>query len=562
MNAIDWSIFILILFIVITIKHFKLNKADNNSIYEKSTLHYGFKIIAVQSFIYTFISLPGQAYSQGMTFLQLYLGIPLAVFIVIFLIIPKYKTHNTKSAFEYIKAKSNKRVYYLTSAIYLILRLLILTITFYATAMILSILLKIDFKILLLIIGALFIVLNILFKNKTNLFPRRNQLLYAIIITTIIFLTILYKLPEGMYLEDTLSFTASFDKLTVIDSDLALKDKFDLLKCLVNGTILFVALLSIDTKILQIYRQSKYSDKTKDGLIINGLFNVPFHFFILLTGCVLFTFYQFNDAPLHYNPHNVHTVYQSEYAEQYDHIKQEYQKILNLKKEASFLYSGQIYQNYSNQILKDQILSLTENANKLQLEAKKLIKKANHNVEVNDSDFILLHFINFHVPTGIAGVIMALFFICLLSIGFHEINWLSKKTKKLLSQTKSSALPHPDNKKYHDIITLIIIIIALIIVYNIPVFLNLIQILWAYSSLFSGTLLGILLVTMYFKNNNKALFYSILLTQITIIILYITTPIHYLWYNTIGLAAILILVPIANLINKLFSNHNSSNILS
>lgn len=562
MNAFDWSIFILILFIVITIKHFRLNKADNNSIYEKSTLHYGFKIIAVQSFIYTFISLPGQAYSQGMTFLQLYLGIPLAVFIVIFLIIPKYKKHNTKSAFEYIKTKSNKRVYYLTSIIYLILRLLILTITFYATAMILSILLKIDFKILLLIIGALFIVLNILFKNKTNLFPRRNQLLYAIIITTIIFLTILYKLPEGMYLEDTLSFTASFDKLTVIDSDLALKDKFDLLKCLVNGTILFVALLSIDTKILQIYRQSKYSDKTKDGLIINGLLNVPFHFFVLLTGCILFTFYQFNDAPLHYNPHNVHTVYQSEYADQYDQIKQEYQKILNLKKEASFLYSGQIYQNYSNQILKDQILSLTENANKLQLEAKKLIKKANHNVEVNDSDFILLHFINFHVPTGITGVIMALFFICLLSIGFHEINWLSKKTKKLLSQTNSSALPHPDNKKYHDIITLIIIIIALIIVYNIPVFLNLIQILWAYSSLFSGTLLGILLVTMYFKNNNKALFYSILLTQITIIILYITTPIHYLWYNTIGLAAILILVPIANLISKLFSNHNSSNILS
>ncbi|MEC4053780.1 hypothetical protein VSP10_13395 [Myroides odoratimimus] len=561
MNAIDWSIFILILFIVITIKHFKLNKADNNSIYEKSTLHYGFKIIAVQSFIYTFISLPGQAYSQGMTFLQLYLGIPLAVFIVIFLIIPKYKKHNTKSAFEYIKAKSNKRVYYLTSIIYLILRLLVLTITFYATAMILSILLKIDFKILLLIISAIFIVLNILFKNKTNLFPRRNQLLYAIIITTIIFLTILYKLPEGMYLEDTLSFTASFDKLTVIDSDLALKDNFDLLKCLVNGTILFVALLSIDTKILQIYRQSKYSDKTKDGLIINGLFNVPFHFFILLTGCVLFTFYQFNDAPLHYNPHNVHTVYQSEYAEQYDQIKQEYQKILNLKKEASFLYSGQIYQNYSNQILKDQILSLTENANKLQLEAKKLIKKANHNVEVNDSDFILLHFINFHVPTGIAGVIMALFFICLLSIGLHEINWLSKKTKKLLSNTNSSILSQPKKTKSSDMVTILIIILVLLLVYNIPVFLNLIQILWAYSSLFSGTLLGILLVTMYLKSNNKILFYSILLTQIAIILLYITTPIHYLWYNSIGLAAILILVPIANLISKLFSN-NSSNILS
>ena len=560
MNAIDWSIFILILFIVITIKHFKLNKADNNSIYEKSTLHYGFKIIAVQSFIYTFISLPGQAYSQGMTFLQLYLGIPIAVFIVIFLIIPKYKTHNIKSAFEYIKTKSNKRVYYLTSAIYLILRLLILTITFYATAMILSILLKIDFKILLLIIGALFIVLSIFLKNNTNLFPRRNQLLYAVIITTIIFLTILYKLPEGMYLDDTLSFTASFDKLTVIDSDLALKDNFDLVKCLVNGTILFVALLSMDTKILQIYRQSKYSDKTKDGLIINGLFNVPFHFFILLTGCVLFTFYQFNDAPLHYNPHNVHTVYQSEYAEQYDQIKQEYQKILNLKKEASFLYSGQIYQNYSNQILKDQILSLTENANKLQVEAKKLIKKANHNVEVNDSDFILLHFINFHVPTGITGIIMALFFICLISIGLHEINWLSKKTKKLLSHTNPVILRQLEHKRSSDMVTIFIISLVLLIVYNIPVFLNLIQILWAYSSLFSGTLLGILLASMYFKNNYKALFYSILVTQITIIILYITTPIHYLWYNTIGLTSILILVSMANLLCKLFLNHNRTTI--
>ncbi|KUF38273.1 hypothetical protein HX071_08160 [Myroides marinus] len=541
MNTIDWSIFILILIITLAIKQFKLQKVDSNSIYDKSTLNYGVKLIAIQSFVYSFISLPGQAYSQGITFLQLYLGIPIAVFFTLYVIIPKYKIAKTKSAFEYILNHSDKKIHNLTVVLYLILRMLILTITFYAIAMVLSILVKVNFKTLLIFISIGFIVLHLLFRNKNYLFQKHNQLLYCTIIIILIFTCILYKLPLGMYIDDTLSFTASFDKLTLVDSKLAEKDKFDLTKCLINGTILFVALLAMNTKTLQIYRQSKYSYKTKDSLFIYGLLNIPFQFFILLTGSILFTFYQFNDAPLHYNPNNVHTVKQSIYADQYNDIKQEYHKILSLRKEASLLYSGQIYQNYSNEVLQDQILSLTENANKLQQEAKTLIKKANDDVEVNDSDFILLHFINFYVPDGITGVIIAIFLISLISLGLREINWLTKSILNILPiKKKNKANEHPIKNRYF-LVSILLIILILLITYHVPVFLNLIQILWTYASLFSGTLLAILLISMYGRANNQIFFVCIIIVQLSIFYLYFTTNIHYLWYNAIGVSGLTVL---------------------
>ncbi|MGL5275771.1 hypothetical protein [Myroides sp.] len=553
MNTIDWSIFILILIITLAIKQFKLQKINSSSIYDKSTLNYGVKLIAIQSFVYSFISLPGQAYSQGITFLQLYLGIPIAVFFTLYVIIPKYKIAKTKNAFEYILNHSDKKIHNLTVVLYLILRMLILTITFYAIAMVLSILVKVNFKTLLIFISIGFIVLHLLFRNKNYLFQKHNQLLYCTIIIILIFTCILYKLPLGMYIDDTLSFTASFDKLTLIDSKLAEKDKFDLTKCLINGTILFVALLAMNTKTLQIYRQSKYSYKTKDSLFIYGLLNIPFQFFILLTGSILFTFYQFNDAPLHYNPNNVHTVKQSIYAEQYNDIKQEYHKILSLRKEASLLYSGQIYQNYSNEVLQDQILSLTENANKLQQEAKTLIKKANDDVEVNDSDFILLHFINFYVPDGITGVIIAIFLISLISLGLREINWLTKSILNILPiKKKNKANEHPIKNRYF-LVSILVIILILLITYHVPVFLNLIQILWTYASLFSGTLLAILLISMYGRANNQIFFVSIIIVQLSIFYLYFTTNIHYLWYNAIGVSGLTVLTFVLNTVYNTIS---------
>ncbi|MCC9043231.1 hypothetical protein LNQ81_11175 [Myroides sp. M-43] len=560
MNLIEWSVFIIVLVTILAVKQFKLQKVSNYSIYEKSTLNYGIKLIAVQSFVYAFISLPGQAYSQGMTFLQLYLGVPLAVIFTFLLIIPKFKIAKTKNAFEYIKNKSNSKIYHLTISIYLLLRILILTISFYAIAMILSILVKVDFKILLILIGIGFILLNFLFRNKGYLFPKQNQLLYCTVIIIIIFLCIIYKLPTGMYLDDTLNFTASFDKLTIVDTKLAEKDNFDLAKCLINGTILFASILAIDTKTLQIYRQSKYSYKTKDGLILYGLLNVPFQALILLTGCILFTFYQFNDAPLHYNPNNVYTVKQSEYADQYNQIKKEYHNILSLKKEASLLYSGQIYQNYSNQVLKDQILSLTENANKLQQDAKKLIKKANDNVEVNDSDFILLHFINFYVPDGLAGFIIAIFLITIISIALKETSWITKTIMHLLFEKTTTSSIEGSYLKKTTIVNLFVIITTFTITYNIPVFLNLIQILWTYASLFSGTLLAIVLISIYGNSNNTALYTSIITAQILVVVLYFYTSIHYLWFNTIGLLLTITLTALLTVLNNVYDKlHNSYN---
>ncbi len=538
MNIFDWSIFIVVLFLLITFNQIRQKIHSTSSVtYERTSLYYGFKILGIQTLSFTFISLPGIAYYYGMTFLQFYLGIPLAIFIICRYILPQYKATETTNAFDFIKGKLGVKVSRLAAFLYFIQKIFLLSVTLYATAIILSLLVRVHFKTLLLIVTSVCIVLTLLFKNKTKIFPKKMQLLCFVSLMISIIITILYKLPQGMGFNDVIKFTDSFDKLKIITPCLSLKKGLTYMNGMINGTLLFITLLSIDTRVLGAYNKTKYSSKTTDSLIMNGLANIPLQALILFTGSMLFTFFQFNNPKLHFNPHNEYIVMNSPYAQEYDSIQREYDKLQLNKQEISQLYTGQIYQNYTNPMLQDQLVCLNENESELHKAAQKTIKKANANLEINDSDFILLDFIINELPTGITGLIIALFLISMIAIVHNEVKWLSTTSSNYFKESNKIS-----NKKRESIFAILCLLFALGLCHTIPVFSNLIQMLWCYSSLFFGTILGILLVAVLFpKANREAVFLSGIITQITILILFFTIDIHYIWYNSIGLFAVFLL---------------------
>lgn len=530
MNIFDWSIFIVVLFLLITFNQIKQKKHPTSSVfYERSSLYYGFKILGIQTLSFTFISLPGIAYYHGMTFLQFYLGIPLAIFIICYFILPKYKATKTTNAFDFIKGRLGKNVSRLAALLFFIQKLFLLSVSLYAIAIILSLLVRVHFKTLLLIVTAICITLTIIFRNKTTIFPKKIQLLCFVSLMIAIIVSILYKLPQGMGFNDVIKFTDSFDKLKIIVPSFSLKKGLTYMNGMINGTLLFITLLSIDTRILAIYNKTKYSSKTADSLIMNGLANIPLQGLILFTGSILFTFFQFNTPKLHFNPHNEYIVMNSPYAQEYDSIQQKYDKLQLTKQEISQLYTGQIYQNYSNPMLQDQLVCLNESENELHRAAQLTIKKANTNLEINDSDFILLDFIINELPMGVTGLIIALFLISMIAMVHNEVKWMSETTLNYFNKSI-------EKSKLQPCVAILCLVLALSLCYTIPVFSNLIQMLWCYSSLFFGTILGILLIAVLLpKANRQAVFLSGIVTQVSIFILFFTIDIHYIWFNSIGL---------------------------
>lgn len=538
MNIFDWSIFIVVLFLLITFNQIRQKRNPTSSIsYERSSLYYGVKILGIQTLSFTFISLPGIAYYNGMTFLQFYLGIPLAIFIICYYILPKYRATKTTNAFDFIKSRLGSKVSRLAAVLYFIQKLFLLSVSLYAVAIILSLLVRVDFKTLLLIVTILCITLTVVFRNKTTIFPKKIQLLCFVSLMIAIIISILYKLPQGMGFNDVIKFTDSFDKLKIIVPSFSLKKGLTYMNGMVNGTLLFITLLSIDTRILAIYNKTKFSNRTNDSLIMNGLINIPLQALILFTGSILFTFFQFNTPKLHFNPHNEYIVMNSPYAQEYDSIQREYDKLQLNKQEISQLYTGQIYQNYSNPMLQDQLVCLNENESELHRAAQLTIKKANNNLEINDSDFILLDFIINELPIGVTGLIIALFLISMIAMVHNEVKWMSETT---LNYFKEST--YIKKSKLQPLVAILCFLLALGLCYTIPVFSNLIQMLWCYSSLFFGTILGILLLAVLVpKANKQAVFLSGIVTQISLLILFFTIDIHYIWFNSIGLFLVFLL---------------------
>ena len=548
MQAIDWIILCTTLLFIVLYGTLKTRGSKNVNEYILGSNNtpwwtVGLSVMATQASAITFLSTPGQAYHDGMGFVQFYFGMPLAMVVICITFIPIYHKLKVYTAYEFLEQRFDVKTRTLASLLFLIQRGLGTGLTIYAPAIILSSLLGWNLNLMNLIIGVLIIIYTVSGGTRAVNVTQKQQMFVIMSGMFITFFIILSYLPDELSFNNILHIAGANDKMNIVDFSFDPEKRYTIWSGIAGGFFLFLSYFGTDQSQVQRYLSGKSIRESQMGLIMNGLLKVPMQFFILLIGVMVFIFFQFHYAPLHFNPNNVENVNNSEYKTQYSNLEKQLGELANEKKEISMIYVNQLHQNYDNQELHNRMVVLNNKEKKLRDEAKTLISKANKNAETNDKDYVFLYFILNFLPKGLVGLLLAVIFSAAMSSSASGLNALASTTaidiyKRNVSGEKSDK--HFVNAT--KLFTLIWGIIAILFACVGTLFENLIQLVNILGSIFYGTVLGIFLVAFYIKYvRAKAIFIGALISQFTIFYIYWIDIVSFLWLNIIGAVLTIIL---------------------
>lgn len=502
----------------------------------------GISVMATQASAITFLSTPGQAYHDGMGFVQFYFGLPLAMVVIAYTFIPIYHKLKVYTAYEYLEQRFDVNTRTLAAILFLIQRGLGTGITIYAPAIILSALLGWNLFVLNIIIGILVIVYTVTGGTKAVNVTQKQQMFVIFSGMVITFIIILNQLPEQLDFGNVLKIAGANGKMNILDFSYNPETRYTFWSGITGGFFLMLSYFGTDQSQVGRYLSGKSVKESQMGLIMNGILKVPMQFFILLTGVLVFVFYQFNSAPLHFNPTNVTNIENSKYKEDYKKLENKLAVINEEKNVINHIYIEQLNYQYDNNALKKKMQALTIQEKDLREQAKNLIAKSDSKAETNDKDYVFLYFILHHLPKGILGLLLAVIFSAAMSSSASGLNSLAAtSTIDIYKRNKGDK----SDKHYvyaTQYFTLFWGLVAIGFACISSLFENLIQLVNIIGSIFYGTVLGIFLVGFYIKYvKGKAIFIAACISQLTIFYIFYIDVVSFLWLNFIGALLTLVL---------------------
>ena len=557
MQQLDWIILTVTLLFIVFYGVYKTKGSKNVEEYilgNKETPWWtvGLSVMATQASAITFLSTPGQAYHDGMGFVQFYFGLPIAMVVISMTFIPIYHRLKVYTAYEYLEQRFDLKTRSFTAILFLIQRGLGTGITIYAPAIILSSILGWNLTMLNIIIGILVMIYTFVGGTKAVNVTQKQQMFVIMSGMFITFFLILHLLPNDMTFSNAMHIAGANDKLNILDFSFDLDNRYTFWSGITGGFFLMLSYFGTDQSQVGRYLSGKSDRESQMGLIMNGFLKVPMQFFILLTGVMVFVFFQFNPVPLHFNPVNRDAIEKSVYAKDYNALEKQLTELTEEKKEFNLLYIDHLNQNYDNPILRKKLISISEKEKDLHDQAKEIITKVDEKAETNDKDYVFIYFILHYLPSGLIGLLLAVILSAAMSSSASGLTALASTTaidiyKRNLKEEKSEK-HYVYATRYFTILWGIIAILFACVG---TLFENLIQLVNIVGSIFYGTVLGVFLVGFYIKYiKANAIFFSAVISQTTIFFIYYFTihiyptgqeKLGYLWLNFIGASLTVIL---------------------
>jgi len=542
MQKIDWIILIITLLFIVIYGVWKTKGSTGNvkdyilGNNETPWWTVGLSVMATQASAITFLSTPGQAYHDGMGFVQFYFGLPIAMVVISMTFIPIYHKLKVFTAYEYLEQRFDLKTRSLASILFLVQRGLGTGITIYAPSIILSSILGWNLTQLNIIIGSLVIIYTFSGGTKAVNVTQKHQMFVIMFGMIVTFFLILHLLPNDMTFGNALHIAGANDKMNIVDFSFDPETRYTFWSGITGGFFLALSYFGTDQSQVGRYLSGKSIRESQMGLIMNGFLKVPMQFFILLIGVMVFVFFQFNPVPLNFNPNNKMVIEKSIYKEEYHQLEKQLVDLSEEKKEFNLLYIDHLNQNYDNPILRKKLTALSNKENDLRDQAKELISKADAKAETNDKDYVFINFILNYLPKGLIGLLLAVILSAAMSSTASGLTALASTTaidiyKRNLKEEKSEK--HYVNAT--KVFTIFWGIIAILFACIGTLFENLIQLVNIIGSIFYGTVLGIFLVGFYIKYiRAKAIFWGAIFTQLMIFYIFYLDIVSFLWLNFIG----------------------------
>ena len=514
----------------------------------------GLSVMATQASAITFLSTPGQAFHDGMGFVQFYFGLPIAMIVICAVFIPIYHKLKVYTAYELLEKRFDLKTRTLTAILFLIQRGLAAGITIFAPSIILSAVLGWNLLTLNIIIGVLVTAYTVSGGTKAVSVTHKQQMFVIMTGMFFVFFYILGSLPSDISFSETLKLAGANDKLNILNFDFDTQNRYTFWSGITGGFFLMLAYFGTDQSQVQRYLSGKSVRESQLGLIFNAILKIPMQFFILLVGVMVFIFYQYNPSPLNFNPAATEAVLDSNFSKDYKDLQEKHIMLQQEKKIAQSEFSSALKLKDYNAIEQAKIDVVTVNkAEKYSRDsAKEIIKLADKTVQANDKDYVFIHFILNNLPMGFIGLLLAVILSAAMSSTASELNALGTITAlDLYKRNKKGDFSEKHYLNASKFFTLIWGIVAIFIASIADLFDNLIQLVNIIGSIFYGNVLGIFLLAFFFKFiKGNAVFTAAIITQIIVIIGYNLGWMSYLWLNAFGCILVISLAIILEVFDR------------
>jgi len=555
MESLDWFVLLSTLIIIVVYGTLKTTGAKTAREYIQAGNNakwwtIGLSVMATQASAITFLSTPGQAFNDGLGFVQFYFGIPIAVIIVCLIFIPIYHKLKVYTAYEFLESRFDLKTRSLTASLFLIQRSLSAGITIFAPAIILSSVLGWDLLTLNIIIGSLVIIYTVSGGTKAVNYTQKYQMGIIILGLIIVLFTILNLLPENIDFKNAVEIASINSKMEVLNFSFDLENRYTIWSGLIGGTFLMLSYFGTDQSQVQRYLSGKSVKEMQLGMIFNGIFKIPMQFFILFIGVMVFVFYQFNSSPLNFNPQAEKIALESKYEKPYIDLKYKLEENFNERN----LVINDFIENKTISS-KDKIDQLNIEEKDIRDKAKLIIQKAakekNIKIESNDKDYVFINFILENLPKGLVGLLLAVILSAAMSSTSSEINALATTTSIDIVKRNFKNVNDQNIVYYTKLFTLFWGICSIGVACVAYLADNLIQLVNIIGSIFYGNVLGIFLIAFFLKNiRSNAVFTAAVITQIIILIAWWESWMPYLWLNVFGCVLVIALSSILQLLMK------------
>jgi len=559
MSLTDWIVLAVTLLGIVLYGVYKSGRSHNIDQYLMGgrTLrwyHVGLSVMATQASAITFLSAPGQAYSDGMRFVQFYFGLPLAMIVLCVTFVPIFHRLKVYTAYEYLEQRFDLKTRVITSILFLVQRGLSTGITIYAPSIILSTILDINVVYTTLFIGALVIFYTVYGGTKAVSYTQLLQM--SIIFLGMFFAGVLvvHLLPGGVGFSHAVKLAGKLGRMNVIDWKFDPNNRYNIWSGLIGGFFLQLAYFGTDQSQVGRYLTGSSVGQSRLGLIMNGLVKIPMQFLILLIGVLVFAFYMFNQPPMFFNQYEVNQVKHSAYGAQYNKLENSYAAAFDQRKQKADAMVIALNSKNKGQITqaKNALKSADDNTLAIRNQGIALMKKNNDKANGDDTNYVFLTFVTHYLPRGLIGLLIAIIFLASMGSTASALNSLGSTSavdiyKRIINPTASE-------KNYLNASRLATVFWGLVCVgmalYASKVG-NLLEYVNQLGSYIYGTMLGVFVVAFYLKKvRGTSVFIAAIISEATIIALGLLNVVAYLWLNLIGCALVILIAVVTNLLTE------------
>ena len=500
-------------------------------------------IMATQASAITFLSTPGQAYADGMRFVQFYLGLPLAMIVLSATAVPIYHRLKVYTAYEYLEGRFDLKTRALTAFLFLIQRGLAAGLTIFAPSLILSVILGWNLGVTVLVIGAAVVVYTT--SGGARAVSRTQTLQAAIILAGMAaaFVVIVTSLPAGVSLLDALRVAGKAGRLRAIDPSFSLTDRYTLWSGLIGGAFLALSYFGTDQSQVQRYLAGRSVAASRLGLLFNGMAKVPMQFGILFVGASLFAFYQFEAPPVFFNPVEVAKVRSSPQEARFAELEARYREA-SVAQEARARALAVALRGSDGPRQAEATAAYRAAGNAaaaIRRDAIGVMHAADPGADPSDTNYVFLSFVVRHLPAGLVGLVLAMVFAASMSASSAELNALASTT--VVDVYRRLLRPGAGERHYVLVSRLATVgwgAFAVLFAEYASRLGSLIEAVNILGSLFYGTILGVFLAGFYVKRvSGTAVFAAAIAAEGLVLACFAFTRISFLWYNVVGCLAVL-----------------------